>query len=169
MSGKPAISESLARFTPDPSEQTDAEGDSRMHSSSEASSDDLNAMFPEANEPADAARTPPSSNIQNLQRFSELSPPASEGPADYQTSGRYFTDPTNGADGSIPAENLGGGGFMGGSQQQLSIAEREPGASWNTRKHQDEETRVKEQLLDRGFSLSEFGDIYNDKDMSDEV
>ncbi|KAL9018303.1 MAG: hypothetical protein Q9185_004406 [Variospora sp. 1 TL-2023] len=169
MSGKPANPGSPARSTPDPSEQTDAEGDSRMHSSSEASSDDLNAMFPEANEPADAARTPPSSNIQNLQQFSELSPPASEGPADSQTSGRYFTDPTNGAGGSISAENLGGSGFMGGSQQQLSIAEREPGASWNTRKHQDEETRVKEQLLDRGFSLSEFGDIYNDKDMSDEV
>ncbi|KAL9007857.1 MAG: hypothetical protein Q9173_006959 [Seirophora scorigena] len=134
---------------------SDAEGDSQMQSSSEASSEDLNAMFPEANESANAPQTPLSSNVQNLQQFSELSPPASEGPGDPQLPARDLGDPTNGAESAGLAENYGGGGLMAGPPQQLSIAEREPGASWNTRKHQDEEARVKELLLDSTFSLSE--------------
>ncbi|KAI4169671.1 MAG: hypothetical protein LQ348_007237 [Seirophora lacunosa] len=137
-----------------------------MQSSSEASSEDLNAMFPEANESANAPQTPLSSNTANLQQFSELSPPASEGPGDPQLPARDLGDSTNGAEHSVLAENFEA---MAGPPQQLSIAEREPGASWNTRKHQDEEARVKELLLDSTFSLKEFGDIYNDKDRSDEV
>ena len=157
-----------------------------MQSSSEGSEDDLDAMFPEANEPANSVQTPQFSNIQNLQQYSELSPPSSEDPRDSRSLGYEPMDQTNGAEGSSVKASFSGDGAVNVSQQQLSIADREPGASWNNRKQNDEENRVKEHLLDKGFSLSkptwikglhrradtaveEFGDIYNAKDMSDEV
>ncbi|KAL9030312.1 MAG: hypothetical protein Q9196_001562 [Gyalolechia fulgens] len=133
---------------------SDPEGDSRMQSSSEGSEDDLDAMFPKADEPSTNTQTHQSSNIQNLQHFSELSPPSSEGPADSQNLGQDPMDQTNGAETSSAKENFGGEGTTSVPQQHLSVADREPGASWNTRKQRDEEDRVKEQLLDKGFSLS---------------
>ncbi|KAI4137365.1 MAG: hypothetical protein L6R39_007325 [Caloplaca ligustica] len=131
----------------------DPEGDSRMASSSEGSGDDLDAMFPEANEPSTTTQTFHAPNIQNLQQFPEPSPPFSD-PNDSQTLGAESMDQTNGPESQTLHEALGGGSSLDAHQQQLSIAEREPGASWNTRKQQDEEARVNEQLLDRGFSLS---------------
>lgn len=125
-----------------------------MQSSSEGSEDDLDAMFPEANEPSNTEHTPQASSLQNLQRFSELSPPASE-PNDSQILGHETTDQANGPESQALTETYGGGNSLDAPEQQLSIAEQEPGASWNNRKQQDEEARVKELLLDKGFSLSE--------------
>ncbi|KAL9003206.1 MAG: hypothetical protein Q9188_003921 [Gyalolechia gomerana] len=133
---------------------SDPEGDSRMQSSSEGSEDDLDAMFPKADEPSNTTQIPQSTNIQNLQQFSELSPPSSEGLTDSQILGQEPMEQTNGAEASSAKENFGGESSTSVPQQQLSIADREPGASWNTRKQRDEEDRVKEHLLDKGFSLS---------------
>lgn len=127
-----------------------------MASSSEGSVDDIDTMFPEANEPTTTVQTPQASNLQNQQQFSELSPPASEGPADSQLSGYDPMDHTNAADvPSFQYDFAGANSMDPQSQGQLSIADREPGSSWNTRKHQEEEARVRENILDKGFSLSE--------------
>ncbi|KAL9598218.1 MAG: hypothetical protein Q9219_004638 [cf. Caloplaca sp. 3 TL-2023] len=135
---------------------SDPEGDSRMQSSSEASGEeDLEAMFPKADEPPNTLPTPQPTSLPNLQQFSELSPPSSNDPADSQTLHPEPMDQTNGVENSTSApEGLGAASSADASQQQLSIAEREPGASWNTRKQMDEEDRTKALLLDKGFSLS---------------
>ncbi|KAL8721685.1 MAG: hypothetical protein Q9225_001685 [Loekoesia sp. 1 TL-2023] len=133
---------------------SDLEGDSRMQSSSEGSEDDLDAMFPKANEPPDTAQPLPASNIQNLQQYSELSPPSSEDPTDSRTLGHEPMDQINGAEGLSAKDSFSGESALNAPQQQLSIADREPGASWNTRKQKDDEDRVKEHLLDKGFGLS---------------
>ncbi|KAL8933144.1 MAG: hypothetical protein Q9216_006504 [Gyalolechia sp. 2 TL-2023] len=133
---------------------SDPEGDERMHSSSEGSEDDLDAMFPKSDEPSITTQVPQPTNIQNLQQFSALSPPSSEGPADSQILSQEPVDQTNGAEASSAKESFDGESSTGVPQQQLSIADREPGASWNSRKQREEEDRVKEHLLDRGFSLS---------------
>ncbi|KAL8863066.1 MAG: hypothetical protein Q9178_000439 [Gyalolechia marmorata] len=153
---------------------SDPEGDVRMQSSSEASEDDLDAMFPKASEPSNTANlTPQNTNItENMRQFSELSPPTSQDPTDPRGFGN---DPMESAANGGEASSSNIRGFFENevspvaSKKDLSVAEREPGASWNNRKHKDEEDRVKEQLLDKSFSLREFGDLYNEKDMSDEI
>ncbi|KAL8686736.1 MAG: hypothetical protein Q9218_006902 [Villophora microphyllina] len=147
-----------------------------MQSSSEGSEDDLDAMFPNANEvpelvPDSSRASPQQSVSQNLQQFSELSPPASQDPGDSRTFG---TDPMDYANGGEESSTSAFFAFENNtvadtSHKNLPIAEREPGASWNNRKQQDEEERVKEHILDKNFSLREFGDFYNEKDMSDDV
>ncbi|KAL8787153.1 MAG: hypothetical protein Q9213_002369 [Squamulea squamosa] len=153
---------------------SDPEGDVQMQSSSEASEDDLNAMFPEANEPSNTATFTPqhSSVYDNLRQFSELSPPTSQDPTDPRSLGNDpMESAANGGEASSSniTDLLEDDGSMGASKRDLSVAEREPGASWNNRKHKEEEDRLKEQLLDKNFSLREFGDFYNDKDRSDEI
>ncbi|KAL8824822.1 MAG: hypothetical protein Q9170_008029 [Blastenia crenularia] len=130
---------------------SDPEGDSRMQSSSEGSEDDLDAMFPRANEPPNTTHIPQSSHLHNLQQFSGLSPPSSEA-ADSQNLGHEPMEQANSAE--VPDTSDTFVGDMNAPHQMLSIADREPGASWNTRKQKDEEDRVKEHLLDKGFSLS---------------
>lgn len=127
-----------------------------MASSSEGSVDDAESMFPEANEPSTAVQTPRASNLQNQQQFSELSPPASDGPTDPQLLGYDPMNQANTAEVPIFPDAFAGASYVDSQPQgQLSIADQEPGSSWNTRKHQDEEARVRENLLDKGFSLSE--------------
>ncbi|KAL8666967.1 MAG: hypothetical protein Q9168_007363 [Polycauliona sp. 1 TL-2023] len=154
---------------------SDPEGDVQMQSSSEGSEDDLDSMFPKANEPSDTTTLTPQQNSNlygNMQQFSELSPPTSQDPTDPRNPSNDQTD-SAAKSGEAPGLNIGdllqGGEFGSASKKDLSVAEREPGASWNNNKHRMEEERVKEQLLDRTFSLREFGDFYNDKDMSDEI
>lgn len=155
-------------------------------SSSEEPEEDLDAMFPTAT----TSLTPQNSNVENLRQFSELSPPSSQDPIDPRNSGNDPSDyGANGGEGS--SSNIHD--LMNSespmdhpTNREKTIAEREPGASWNHRKQKDEEDRVKEQLLDKNFSLcmnrsechpssrrltiaGDFGDIYNEKDMSDEV
>ncbi|KAL8913183.1 MAG: hypothetical protein Q9171_001977 [Xanthocarpia ochracea] len=152
----------------------DLEGDVRMQSSSEASEDDLDAMFPKANEPSNTANlTHQNTSItENMRQFSELSPPTSQDPTDPRS---FVNDPMESAANGGEASSSNSRGFFENEvsavalKKDLSVAEREPGASWNNRKHKDEEDRVKDQLLDKNFSLREFGDLYNEKDMSDEI
>lgn len=127
-----------------------------MQSSSEGSEDDLDAMFPKADDPSTTNQHPQTPHhIQNLQQFSELSPPASDGPADSQLLSQEPMDQMNGPEASTMKEIMETEYDPNApSPPQLSIAEKEPGASWNTRKQREEEDRVKEHLLDKGFSLS---------------
>ncbi|KAL8896205.1 MAG: hypothetical protein Q9207_007822 [Kuettlingeria erythrocarpa] len=149
---------------------SDAEGDSHMASSSEGSVDDADSMFPDANEPSTAVQTPQTSNLQYKQQFSELSPPASEGPTDPQLSGYDPMNQANNADVSSFPDAFAGITYVDSQAQGgPSLADQKPGSSWNSRKHQDEEALVREDLLDKSFSLKEFGDIYTAEDMSDEV
>ncbi|KAI4255706.1 MAG: hypothetical protein LQ352_002423 [Teloschistes flavicans] len=145
----PGISDK--HFHPDP------EGDARMQSSSEGSEDDLDAMFPDANAVPDlvpdSGHPLQQSNPLNLQQFSELSPPASQDPGDSRTLGSDPMDYANGGEESMTSAPFGPESPVEGPHQNLSIADREPGASWNNRKHQDEEERMKDLVLDRGFSM----------------
>ncbi|KAI4221822.1 MAG: hypothetical protein LQ349_007757 [Xanthoria aureola] len=153
---------------------SDPEGDVRMQSSSEGSEDDLDPMFPDENQPSNTATLTPqtSDRYQVIQSFSELSPPTSQDPTDPLSFGN---DPTESASkpGQASSSNLnnllqtGESGSV--STKNLSIADKAPGASWDNCKHKGEEDRAKEQLLDKNFSLREFGDLYNEKDMSDEI
>ncbi|KAL8811877.1 MAG: hypothetical protein Q9223_007436 [Gallowayella weberi] len=156
---------------------TDPEGDSRMQQSS-SEEDDLDAMFPEASEPPNTANLiPRNSNIENLRKFSELSPPNSQDPEDSRSWGNDLMEQAGAHSASNGGEKsssnihdvINSEGLGPSPHKDLSIAEREPGASWNNRKTKDEEDRVKEQLLDKNFSLREFGDFYNEKDMSDDI
>lgn len=141
-----------------------------MQSSSEGSEDDLDSMFPKADDPSTTTQNPQTPHIQNLQQFSELSPPASEGPTDSQILSQEPVDQPNASAAALMQDIIDTETDTNAPpQQQLSIAEKEPGASWNTRKQKEDEDRVKENLLDKGFSLKEFGDIYNAKDVSDEI
>ncbi|PLB42457.1 uncharacterized protein BDW47DRAFT_121566 [Aspergillus candidus] len=108
---------------------TDADGDSQMASSREAS-------------PA-GARTP--TNV----RTAELSPPGSQtqttaAPPDSQTQ-------TQGSSQQQP------------QQQQQKI--RQPGASWMNKRAEEEYQRAMEHVIDQDFSLDEFGDPFDDRDM----
>ncbi|KAL8712328.1 MAG: hypothetical protein Q9220_003479 [cf. Caloplaca sp. 1 TL-2023] len=136
---------------------SDPEGDLQMRSSTEPSEDDLDAMFPDANEPPNnSVHTPEPSISKNLQQFSELSPPTSQDPVvDSRNFGSETMD-VGGGSGSGDIE-YGQGDSFGESagSRALSIADREPGASWNNRKQRDEEERTREHVLDKGFSLRE--------------
>ncbi|KAL8640724.1 MAG: hypothetical protein Q9228_002381 [Teloschistes exilis] len=151
----------------------DAEGDARMHSSSEGSADDLDPMFPDANSVPDlvpsSGNALPPSNSQNLQQFSEISPPTSQDPGDSRTLGSDPMDYANGGEESMTSALFDSEGPADSSHPNLSVADCEPGASWHNAKHVDEEERMKEHVLDRKFSMREFGDFYNEKDRSDEV
>ncbi|KAL8679282.1 MAG: hypothetical protein Q9186_004426 [Xanthomendoza sp. 1 TL-2023] len=156
---------------------TDPEGDSRMQQSS-SEEDDLDAMFPEPYEPPNTASlTPQNSNLDNLRQFSELSPPNSQDPTDSRSWGNDLMEHAgphsglNGGEGSSSNihDLINSEGSGPPPHRELSVAEREPGASWNNRKTKEEEDRVKELLLDKNFSLREFGDFYNEKDMSDDI
>ncbi|KAL8998018.1 MAG: hypothetical protein Q9169_002858 [Polycauliona sp. 2 TL-2023] len=181
-----------------------SEGDVRMQSSSsESSEDEMNNttnIFPGAEEPLQYSTftMAPLDSTQSenwlQQQRAELSPPTSQDPIlpdppDFRDAGIGTLD-TSGNSGEASKlsinDILQGGESGSASKKDLSVAEREPGASWNNPKHRMEEERVKEQLLDRNFSLrkdlyshyqrsttdhviGEFGDLYNEKDISDEI
>ncbi|KAL8705865.1 MAG: hypothetical protein Q9201_001013 [Fulgogasparrea decipioides] len=132
---------------------SDAEGDTKMVSSSEGSEDDLDAMFPDANEPPGIADTPELTHSHNVQQFSELSPPTSQDPTDSRNLETDLIDFANGGEGSSTSAMYGNDSAVDVSQKNLPIADREPGASWNNRKQQDEEERAKEHIVDKSFSL----------------
>lgn len=131
-----------------------------MQSSSEGSEDDLDPMFPDENQPSNTANmTPQNSNLyENMQQFSELSPPTSQDPTDPRN---FRNDPMESATntGQASSSNINDllqtGESGGVSTKDLSVADRAPGASWNNSKHKGEEDRAKEQLLDKNFSLRE--------------
>ena len=144
----------------------------RMQSSSDGSEDDLNDMFPEANQPSNTATlTPQNSGLyQNVQQFSELSPPASQDPIDPRNFGTDTIDPTT-KNGESSRSNINDSSQTRDSgsapKKDLSVAEREPGASWNNGKHQAEEDRVRELLLDKNFNLREhFKAAINDDELT---
>ncbi|KAI1957216.1 hypothetical protein LOZ58_005836 [Ophidiomyces ophidiicola] len=49
--------------------------------------------------------------------------------------------------------------------EEALILEGEPGASWNTAKAQEEYQQMMSMVTDRDFSLNEFGDPFDDRDM----
>ncbi|MCJ1461528.1 hypothetical protein MMC07_000125 [Pseudocyphellaria aurata] len=145
--------------------------------SSSSDEDEVDALFPSANEPPDAQNQPRASNS-----ISELSPPASQDhPDDPEWTGDQADDMdvtdshgAPGADGMQRHVNLAE--LIGsGSQTQPPLkddyrtgvdAENAPGYAWMNKKAREEQQRALEQVVDRGFNLREFGDIYDDSSMT---
>ena len=122
-------------------------------SSEEDAQEELDAMFPDENEPPGLVHTPPTSNTQNMRQFSELSPPMSQEPGDVQTMDNGLMDNDDAGEGSSSGGPYGQDNATDLPQKHLTIAEREPGSTWNTRKQKDDEERVREFVVDKAFHL----------------
>ena len=129
---------------------TDADGDSQMRSSS--SEDEVDNMYPDADDPA----TPP--HDSNSSRFINpiLSPPHTqdppqrletreEDPMEISQGQNIFVDQA--VQDQIPTRSSGG---------QPSIEEQAPGAMWSNRKAREDTQRALEQVVDKGFNLREY-------------
>ncbi|RAL12486.1 uncharacterized protein BO97DRAFT_405434 [Aspergillus homomorphus CBS 101889] len=130
----------------------DRDGDSQMASSPESS-----VMASDESNPG--TRTPTNTVPTHVPQFdgSELSPPGS------QTQGIAF-------DG--PGKSHGPGGQMGSplaAQTYLVQGEQQsaPGASWMNKRAEEEFQRAMEFVTDLDFSLEEFGDPFDDRDMEE--
>ncbi len=143
---------------------SDPDGDSQMRVSS---SDDSDAMFPTANEPAPARSNAVLSEVL-------ASPPTSQDPPDqagagFQEDMMDFTESANaniGGNGfdqhSTPAEVAGSTGGSRKPQMKMGSLgrgwemekEKEPGYAWNNKKARDDYHRAMEQVVDKNFNLS---------------
>ncbi|KAI9932967.1 hypothetical protein MW887_009219 [Aspergillus wentii] len=128
---------------------TDPDGDSQMASSPESQSG-----FPQEDSPA-GSRTPTATTASHNSRAqfaaaSELSPPGSQTKQISGVSGAAM-----GMDKGIP--------ISAESQQQ------QPGASWMNKRAEEEYQRAMEFVVDKDFSLSEFGDPFDERDMEEKL
>ncbi|PGH18577.1 hypothetical protein AJ79_00356 [Helicocarpus griseus UAMH5409] len=135
------------------------DGDSEMLSSSESSQN---------SEPQTPTGGRPSGQTPNFPS-SELSPPGSQdasgtGPSrmDYGDSQPEYATATSSQ--FVQGDNSGAGGETW-EDQGSAIPRAEPGASWNNKKAEEEYQRAMEAVVDRDFSLKEFGDPFDDRDM----
>ncbi|KAL2361768.1 hypothetical protein RJZ56_005336 [Blastomyces dermatitidis] len=136
----------------------DPEGDSEMLSSSE-SSQNSEPQTPTGGRIADATSNVPSS---------ELSPPGSQDAAGAVSMKMEYDDTQ--ADYAVvtPSQHNSGDDAAGGDtwdHQSSEISRAEPGSSWKNKKAEEEYQRVLEMVVDRDFSLKEFGDPFDDRDM----
>ena len=126
--------------------------------------DEGHDLFP----PSDRPSTPKNNHL-NATAPGELSPPQSQ-----STSQPAATDADEtvemggmGVDGAnayndVNVNATDGAGEMGGLQNGNGKP-YVPGMGWKTRKAQEEYQRAAETLVDRDFSLREFGDLFDDR------
>ncbi|MCJ1364097.1 hypothetical protein MMC16_003206 [Acarospora aff. strigata] len=140
---------------------SDADGDSQMHSSQSSVEDETETMFPTANDPPT-----PITNPHLDQAFaSELSPPTSQDPPDPH-NGRPtehdMMDYTSGLQNGNSRER----GEQSSTREAARRADmaHEPGAAWNNPRAQEEYARAMENVVDKNFSLREFGDPFDEGD-----
>ena len=134
-----------------------------MRASSSEDDDDSDTMFPTANEPAPSHLNPTLSHII-------ASPPASQDPPDLvggtnsQDDAMDFAESANASTGGSvwdqQPKSSGVAGSAGGSERGpvklgKGETEKEPGYAWNNKKARDEYARSMEQVVDKGFNLSE--------------
>ncbi|KAK4692787.1 hypothetical protein P7C71_g4482, partial [Lecanoromycetidae sp. Uapishka_2] len=137
----------------------DLDGDSQMRSSDESSLDDYDAMFPSEHDPP-AAFT---HNDLNNGGVASSTPPQSQDPK------TDAMDTQEGGDAGASTREMGWGnvgsssGMSGFAQSALAQESSEPGACWNNRKAREEYERAIRQIEDKGFSLKEFGDPFDEE------
>ncbi|KAI4134562.1 MAG: hypothetical protein LQ347_001407 [Umbilicaria vellea] len=139
----------------------DVDGDSQMRTSSSSDADDTEAMFPTANDPP----TPQNNPMLMPFQASELSPPTSQDPPDQNGVGLPPEDlmdlsevhnlsNRNGMDEDVLARGVGL------KEEDIS----QPGWAWNNKKARDDYSRAMEQVVDKSFSLREFGDPFDESE-----
>ncbi|KAL3470030.1 hypothetical protein BJX99DRAFT_58361 [Aspergillus californicus] len=125
---------------------TDPDGDSQM-----ASSPETNHSQSDNEEMQPGTRTPTQNTQNRTAQFtgvSELSPPGSQ---------------SQGLSGipNISKDFPNRGGAAADSQQ--------PGASWMNKRAEEEYQRAMEYVIDQDFSLDEFGDPFDDREMEEKI
>ena len=145
-----------------PSNEDEHDSDQNLYN------DEDQDLFPSSDRPST-----PKNNHLNATAPGELSPPQSQ-----STSQKVET----GADESIEMGGMGNGdgagtfdgvnvrvngtdgaGEMIGGQQNGNDKQYVPGSGWKNRKAQEDYQRAAETLVDRDFSLREFGDLFDDR------
>ncbi|OJJ49412.1 hypothetical protein ASPZODRAFT_157806 [Penicilliopsis zonata CBS 506.65] len=121
----------------------DPDGDSEMASSSESDNVLSDDSGPDS-------RTP--TKIRPGFAASELSPPGSQ----TQASGESNTETSFGK-------------IIGAATSGSATQEEQLGASWMTKRAEEEYQRAWEYVIDRDLSLNEFGDIFDESDMSEKL
>ncbi|KAI9711619.1 MAG: hypothetical protein M1812_007142 [Candelaria pacifica] len=158
--------------------------DSQMHSSPSDDGDDTELMFPSATDPSTPPRT---TQTQNFLPTAELSPPASQDPREDLEMGnsmdttvigtnmseerlaRYITDKlapsTNGSDLLLTHDNAHAAENRYSEQGKKSDEENQPGYAWKNKRAQEEFSRAMEQVVDKKWSMRDFGDPFDERDM----
>lgn len=144
-----------------PSNEDDHNSDQNLYND-----DEDQDLFPSSDRPST-----PKNNHLNATAPGELSPPQSQ-----STSQRVVTEPDESVemggmasgDGAVAYESANvngtdGAGEMIGGQQNGNDKQYVPGSGWKSRKAQEEYQRAAETLVDRDFSLREFGDLFDDR------
>ncbi|MCJ1479845.1 hypothetical protein MMC13_008533, partial [Lambiella insularis] len=144
------------------------------HSPTSSPSSRSSSLFPSANSPP-TPQNNSSSTLAQL-RAAELSPPDSQDtyPAlphtftDAQTNlqeedGMVLDAAESSAMGGVGSSGVGVGvGSSGvGEGEREGEREREPGWGWKNKKAGEDYQRAMEGVLDKGFSLREFGDLFD--------
>ncbi len=145
-----------------PSNEGDHDSDQNLYN------DDDQDLFPSSDRPST-----PKNNHLNAIAPGELSPPRSQ-----STSQQVATEPNDsvemggmgsgdgaaaydGANGNGNGTNRAGETTAG--QQNGNDKQYVPGSGWNNRKAQEDYQRAVETLVDRDFSLKQFGDLFDDR------
>ncbi|PGH00478.1 hypothetical protein AJ80_09169 [Polytolypa hystricis UAMH7299] len=166
----------------------DPEGDSEMLSSSPDTSSELsNPQTPtttfHAHGHGHGHNNGPSSSsaAPTFPASSELSPPGSQDATTTTTTNTntmgaedgmtmdYTQTTTTGNEGFLTSGVLAAEGVGVGVGAALPIALAEPGASWNNKKAEEEYQRAMEYVVDLDFSINEFGDPFDDRDIDENL
>ncbi|MCJ1448121.1 MAG: hypothetical protein MMC23_008634 [Stictis urceolatum] len=154
--------------------RTDLDGDSQMHSSSSESE-----MFPE-----EATPTTPQQFRAHLQEqnLAAISPPGSQGPSQptrpdiVMDNGDYPSASTMARNGGDQTSSMSVGPGSSMSSEQMSLTggklidskapdQNAPGWGWQQPKAREEYERSYAHVLDRDFSLREFGELIDEQDI----
>ncbi|ERF71682.1 hypothetical protein EPUS_08995 [Endocarpon pusillum Z07020] len=146
-----------------PSNEDEHDSDQNLYNE-----DEDQDLFPSSDRPST-----PKNNHLNATAPGELSPPQSQ-----STSQRVATEPDESVEmggmgngdgaGAFDSVNVSvngtdGAGEMMGGQQNGNDKQYVPGSGWKNRKAQEDYQRAAETLVDRDFSLREFGDLFDDR------
>ncbi|KAI1911077.1 hypothetical protein LOZ61_004055 [Ophidiomyces ophidiicola] len=154
----------------------DRDGDSEMLSSSESSGSSA-AINPIPQTPTDLALNTPQASQQHQQSTAAaaigldggLLTPGAGGVGSGGSSSIYpITESTSAAADEAAPSTMSVDDQSSPTQaksEEALILEGEPGASWNTAKAQEEYQQMMTMVTDRDFSLNEFGDPFDDRDM----
>ncbi|EEQ33498.1 hypothetical protein McanMca71_004721 [Microsporum canis] len=99
----------------------------------------------------------------------ELSPPGSQGPTTREATMTGYNENVKESTtlaGQSMNPNLSEEAAEASTSQLPSILREEPGASWMSKKADEEAKRALEFVVDKEFSLKEFGDPFDDRDIN---
>ncbi|KAJ5567448.1 hypothetical protein N7535_006754 [Penicillium sp. DV-2018c] len=125
----------------------DPDGDSNMTSTADSNSNSLRRDDDRA-----GARTP-TATTHAAGDMGELSPPGSQTHQESASIGEFGTAFVDGPSGQ-------------GQGQAADKASDQPGAAWQSKRAQEEYQRAMEFVVDKDFSLAEFGDPFDERDLT---